>query len=57
MLISDDGIGFSIEALNKFQSYGLIGIRERLRSSHGKLVIETAPGQGTTLVIFLPLAE
>ncbi len=57
MLISDDGIGFSIEALTKFQSYGLIGIRERLRSSHGKLVIETAPGQGTTLLVTMPIAE
>lgn len=55
MRISDDGIGIGADAMTKFQSYGLLGIRERLRASHGKLMIETAPGQGTTLAIFLPL--
>lgn len=57
MQISDDGIGISVDDFKKNQSYGLIGMRERLRSNRGNLIIETVPGQGTTLMIFLPLAE
>lgn len=55
MLISDDGIGISDDALVKHQCYGLIGMRERLRASRGSLRIDTAPDLGTTLVIFMPL--
>lgn len=57
MRISDDGIGILEHDLEKSQSYGLRGIRERLRSLHGKLLIESAPGLGTTLTVFLPLHE
>ena len=54
--IGDNGIGISDDALGKHQCYGLIGIRERLRACSGSLRIDTASGEGTTLVIYLPLA-
>jgi len=37
--------------------YGLIGIQERVAQLGGKLQITSAPGQGTTLRVELPLVE
>jgi signal transduction histidine kinase len=54
MRVSDDGIGMDPLALEKHQSFGLIGIRERLHDCHGKLLIESKPGQGTTIAAYLP---
>jgi signal transduction histidine kinase len=51
--VSDDGIGFDTSRLeweggNK-QSYGILGMQERLRLVTGVLQIESIPGQGTQL--------
>jgi PAS domain S-box-containing protein len=57
-LISDDGIGFDVQAaLNKKgdKGLGLIGIRERLNAIGGVYRIISAPGQGTTLQVEIPL--
>ena len=35
--------------------FGLDGIRERLLNHKGELAIESAPGKGTTVSIFLKL--
>jgi signal transduction histidine kinase len=56
--IHDDGIGFDVAAaLSRKGDHGLglLGIRERLASLHGRLNIESAPGRGTTLVATIPL--
>src|SRR3989475_5018562 len=57
-LVSDDGIGFDVQtALNKKgdKGLGLIGIRERLNAIGGAYRIISAPGQGTTLQVEIPL--
>ena len=57
-LVSDDGIGFDVPAaLNKKgdKGLGLIGIRERLNAIGGVYRIISAPGQGTTLQVEIPL--
>ena len=57
-LISDDGIGFDVPAaLNRKgdKGLGLIGIRERLNAIGGAYRIISAPGQGTTLQVEIPL--
>jgi len=51
--VSDDGIGFDISTLepggrNK-QSYGILGMQERLVLVNGALRLESIPGQGTQL--------
>jgi len=54
--ITDDGRGFDLPAgendLTK-RSFGLVGIAERTRLLGGKLHIETAPGQGTTVSVII----
>jgi signal transduction histidine kinase len=56
--IEDDGIGFDRSAVRERGEkggLGLIGIRERLADLGGTLTIATAPGQGTTLDMTIPL--
>jgi signal transduction histidine kinase len=55
--IEDDGVGFDIRAVEsngKQRGLGLIGIQERLNAIGGTLLIESAPGRGTKLLIQLP---
>jgi signal transduction histidine kinase len=53
--VRDDGVGFDPAQIGAGH-YGLIGLRERARLIGGTLNIESAPGQGTTLKVQLPLA-
>ena len=55
--IADDGRGATPEALRKEGSFGLLGLRERAQSVGGWLDIVTAPGQGMTLILSIPLSE
>ena len=52
--VADNGKGFNIE-LQKKKSLGLVGIRERVLSLGGELSIDSGPGRGTKLEIYLPL--
>lgn len=52
--VHDDGIGFDHEHSGSAAGVGLRGMRERLDHLGGTLLVETAPGQGTTLVASLP---
>ncbi|MBI2431727.1 MAG: sensor histidine kinase [Candidatus Hydrogenedentes bacterium] len=53
--IRDNGHGMPEEGSAKKDSFGLIGIRERVRQFGGKLEIISAPGTGTTVSVTLPL--
>jgi len=53
--VRDDGVGFDLAQIGAGH-YGLIGLRERARLIGGTLNIESAPGQGTTLRVCLPIA-
>ncbi|MGQ0457774.1 MAG: ATP-binding protein [Hyphomicrobium sp.] len=59
LIIEDDGKGFHWENVENLESptvrLGLLGIRERLSLVGGALEVETAPGQGATLIIHVPL--
>ena len=50
--ISDDGRGTEIKPGN-----GLTGMRERIEQLGGRLVVDSAPGVGTRLRIWLPITE
>ncbi|GAB4575195.1 MAG: HAMP domain-containing protein [Anaerolineae bacterium] len=55
-VIEDDGVGFSCEALEDNQQHlGLSGMKERAQLVNGRVVIESAPGQGTTVFVQVPL--
>ncbi len=57
--IEDDGIGFDLVELSlspdSVRGLGLLGMRERVELLGGSLDIDTAPGYGTRLRIFVPL--
>jgi PAS domain S-box-containing protein len=51
VIVEDDGIGFNPQQVPADGHLGLIGVRERADMIGGKLVIESAPGKGTTLIV------
>ncbi len=53
--IKDDGKGIEKKNLNKSNSFGIIGIRERAELFKGKMEIKSKPGQGTMIRVKLPL--
>ena len=59
MSVGDNGRGFNVhEALERAQSekrFGLLGMQERAYLMGGVLETESAPGEGTTLRVILPL--
>jgi signal transduction histidine kinase len=52
--VSDDGCGFDLTRRNG-ASLGQMSMRERVRLLGGELDIESTPGQGTTVVAWVPL--
>ena len=53
--ISDDGCGFDSAAAEGKGGMGLASMRERTRQLGGELLIRSAPGQGTTVTVSVPL--
>jgi signal transduction histidine kinase len=57
--IQDDGVGFALGRLTPADQvdigYGLVAMRERVEQMGGTLTLESAPGEGTTLAIELPV--
>ncbi len=57
MRVRDDGIGFDPEAGKSVESFGLVGISERVSALGGEFVVESGGGRGTLVVVSIPLAE
>ncbi|MFA4885897.1 MAG: sensor histidine kinase [Desulfotomaculaceae bacterium] len=58
--VKDDGIGFDLEQVmsdKDREGYGLIGMRERVQLLSGDINIATAPGQGTSIDLSIPLGD
>lgn len=51
--IEDDGVGFDVDS-PKIARHGLAGIKHRVFTHGGKLVLHTAPGEGVRLQAVLP---
>ena len=51
--VRDDGTGVSPDALDKPDSFGLRGMRERVKELGGRLELQSSPGAGTTLRLSL----
>lgn len=60
-IIEDDGCGFEVGTKLKQGDggghLGLVGMKERLSAIAGQLQIESHPGEGTTLIIRVPLVR
>nr|WP_025918093.1 sensor histidine kinase [Herminiimonas sp. CN] len=54
MKVSDNGIGIRQNCRRKANSYGLIGIRERVTNLGGELAIDSRENEGTTLTVTIP---
>lgn len=58
-IVQDDGIGFDMQAVmrtyEKRGSFGLLNIDERARLVSGNAEIQSAPGNGTTVTIIVPI--
>jgi len=55
--ISDNGVGFTPQALRKTGSFGLATQQEHVAAHGGTLVIDSAHAQGARLVVRLPLVS
>lgn len=54
--VADDGAGFEPErAVADRDHYGLVGMRERVGSVGGEIDIDSAPGEGTQVVVRVPV--
>ena len=58
MTVADDGGGFEppedLNALSGVGSFGLAGMRERARLAGGELSVESEPGDGTVISVWVP---
>ncbi len=55
--VRDDGVGFATPQAPPREgghSLGLLGMRERVEALGGMLTVESAPGSGTTISVFIP---
>jgi signal transduction histidine kinase len=58
LIIEDDGIGFDLDEATRRspeQQLGLFGMYERASLVGGRLVIESQPGQGTSIFLEIPV--
>ena len=59
--IADDGLGFDVQEVNqaydKRGSLGMVNLRERAELVNGRLNIDSAPGKGTRVQVYIPLSE
>jgi signal transduction histidine kinase len=54
LAVRDDGVGFDQASPGKGRHLGLASMRERMGLVNGTLDIESAPGQGTAIVAWVP---
>lgn len=53
--IQDDGQGFDPQNLDTSRGFGLQAMRQRAEQNGGTVIVESAEGKGTTLVIQMPI--
>lgn len=52
--IRDNGVGFDPAGIASARHHGLVNMRERAVAAGGRLEIDTRPGSGTRLIVYLP---
>ncbi|HEY0846482.1 MAG TPA: CHASE domain-containing protein [Noviherbaspirillum sp.] len=55
MKITDNGVGIYPDSRKNANSFGLVGVEERIHALGGEFQISSAPGKGTTLTVYIPL--
>lgn len=57
IVVKDNGLGFNVKKVSEQgnrESFGLVGMRERVELLEGRMEILSAENQGTTIVIHIP---
>jgi signal transduction histidine kinase len=61
LTIADDGEGFEVpddlDRLSRGRHFGVTGMRERAQLAGGDLMVESAPGEGCVLSVWVPAPE
>jgi signal transduction histidine kinase len=57
LTVADHGAGFQPSRARASGGLGLASIKERVRQANGVLVLESEPGQGTTLRVDIPIDD
>jgi PAS domain S-box-containing protein len=57
MVIKDDGTGIENDKVNSLRSMGIAGMRERVKSVHGKITFIGERGSGTTVKVLIPIIK
>jgi signal transduction histidine kinase len=57
MIIKDDGTGIENDKVNSLKSMGIAGMRERVKSVHGKITFIGEHGSGTRVKVIIPLLK
>ncbi len=57
IIVEDDGIGIDLSAARTHGQLGLVGMQERAEMLGGKMLIDSSPNAGTTLVVEIPYAH
>jgi signal transduction histidine kinase len=61
--VSDDGVGFDVKSVTQAydkrssSSLGMVNLRERAELVNGLLQIDSTPGRGTKISVFIPMTE
>jgi two-component system sensor histidine kinase DegS len=57
IVVRDNGLGFNVQKISEQanrESFGLVGMRERVELLEGRVEIQSAENQGTTIIIHIP---
>jgi len=55
IMVKDNGHGFDMNSIEENYSFGLLGMKERAKQCSGSLDITSSPGEGTTVLLQVPL--
>lgn len=55
--IRDNGIGMHLCNVDDTNHFGLLGMRERVQALQGKFQLDSAPGEGTCITVYVPKAS
>jgi signal transduction histidine kinase len=57
MIITDNGTGIKNDKVNSLRSMGIAGMKERVKSVHGKITFIGERGSGTRVKVIIPIVK